>query len=310
MQETAYASGPQELAVWHEQLPDDAHPGVIVGTFDILQPGNLATLRDAAERGTHLVVILEDDETAAAHSGPDRPYHPATQRAEFLCALRSVDAVAIASVETLGDYLNAIAPSTGVVCLEADGAFDERIAAHVEHVSFVPLVPEVRTRDIVNAIRSGETPVASPEVLTHPPHDKLREGEVSVTVNGCFDILHNGHLDLLQRAKDMGDHLTVLVNTDLSVQRYKGHDRPVFAFQFRRQALLELRCVDSVIGFDEDDPLSRLEELRPAIHVKGGSFDPERVAAETALLESWGGKLEFCPLLEGFSTSAIIEMAK
>lgn len=127
-----------------------------------------------------------------------------------------------------------------------------------------------------------------------------------VTVNGCFDILHIGHLRFLTRARSMGDSLTVLLNDDDSVSRYKGPTRPVFPLAFRRMALLACEMVDEVIPFSGDEPLDVMRSLRPALHVKGGSFQESRVRSERELVESWGGRLECTPLEEGFSTSNYI----
>jgi D-beta-D-heptose 7-phosphate kinase/D-beta-D-heptose 1-phosphate adenosyltransferase len=130
---------------------------------------------------------------------------------------------------------------------------------------------------------------------------------VRVTVNGCFDILHIGHLRFLAAARAMGGALTVLINDDASVARYKGPTRPVFPEGFRSAALKALVSVDDVVMFAEDEPLAAIAAVKPDIHVKGGSFEPERVRHERELVARWGGRLVGTPLEEGFSTSSYIQ---
>jgi len=128
-----------------------------------------------------------------------------------------------------------------------------------------------------------------------------------ITTNGCFDILHPGHAQTLESAKRHGDLLVVLINNDASVKRFKGDSRPVHDENFRALLLTCLRVVDYVLVFSQDTPLESLEILRPAIHVKGGSFIEDRIRAERDLLNSWGGELLQLPMLGNLSTTAIIE---
>jgi len=93
-----------------------------------------------------------------------------------------------------------------------------------------------------------------------------------VTVNGCFDVLHVGHIKLLKRAKSFGDYLIVLINSDASVKRLKGADRPINTAQDRAEILRALACVNEVVIFNEDTPLNALNAIQPDIHVKGGSY--------------------------------------
>lgn len=132
-------------------------------------------------------------------------------------------------------------------------------------------------------------------------------GQPLVTTNGCFDLFHAGHLQTLEAARALGGALLVLLNSDASVRRFKGVTRPYLSESDRAQLLQALRCVDAVFVFEQDTPLEALEWLKPEIHVKGGSYLPERIAAEKALLESWGGRLEVLPLKEGLSSTALIK---
>ncbi len=132
------------------------------------------------------------------------------------------------------------------------------------------------------------------------------QGKIIVTTNGSFDILHYAHVDLLEKAKNEGEVLIVLLNSDNSVRRFKGEKRPIIPEIERARMLSALECVDYVVIFDEDTPLKLLEIIKPEVHVKGGSFIPERIKEEQKLLDKWGGKFKSFILEEGFSTTNII----
>ncbi|MBL0926280.1 MAG: D-glycero-beta-D-manno-heptose 1-phosphate adenylyltransferase [Phycisphaerales bacterium] len=133
-----------------------------------------------------------------------------------------------------------------------------------------------------------------------------REGKSIVFTNGCFDILHAGHLSLVRRARAMGDFLILGVNSDDSIRRLKGSDRPVHRQADRVALLSELSSVDLVVVFDEDTPMRLLEELRPDVLVKGADYTKDRVVGAD-LVESYGGRVELVELVEGRSTTAAIE---
>lgn len=133
------------------------------------------------------------------------------------------------------------------------------------------------------------------------------KGKKVVHTNGTYDILHAGHVLTLQSAKAMGDVLVVSINSDESVKRFKGKNRPVLSQDERAILLSALECVDYVTIFPEDDILGTLNILQPDVQVKGGTFIPERVAAEKNLVESWGGSFKSLPVLDGKSTTSIIQ---
>ncbi len=127
-----------------------------------------------------------------------------------------------------------------------------------------------------------------------------------VFTNGCYDILHLGHIDLLTRARTLGTRLIVGINSDNSVRHIKGSPRP-FISQDDRKAILEsLRCVDEVIVFDETTPLRLIEEIQPQILVKGGDWKPEEIIGADFVIKN-GGEVVSLPLKAGYSTSSIIE---
>ena len=131
------------------------------------------------------------------------------------------------------------------------------------------------------------------------------QGLKVVFTNGCFDILHRGHVEYLSKASDMGDVLVVGLNTDASVKRLKGEGRPVNDEQARALVLASLACVDAVVLFDEDTPYELIKTVRPDVLVKGADYKPEEIVGYD-IVTSYGGQVETVPLVEGYSTTSII----
>ena len=127
-----------------------------------------------------------------------------------------------------------------------------------------------------------------------------------VFTNGCFDILHLGHLDYLSKAADLGDKLIIGVNTDKSVQQLKGPYRPVIDEDTRALKLASLAYVDAVILFNEETPLELIKSLSPDVLVKGGDYTIETVVGADHVLRN-GGEVKLIEFLPGHSTSSIIE---
>lgn len=127
-----------------------------------------------------------------------------------------------------------------------------------------------------------------------------------VFTNGVFDLLHPGHLDVLRGARERGDALIVGLNSDASVRRLKGPDRPVRREAERAYVLAGLEAVDAVAVFDQDTPLELVKLLRPDVIVKGGDYSPETVVG-AAEVRGWGGECIIIPLTPGQSTTSIIE---
>jgi len=130
-------------------------------------------------------------------------------------------------------------------------------------------------------------------------------GERIVFTNGCFDLLHVGHLALLEQAKREGDRLVVALNTDRSVRALKGPGRPIVSEASRAKLLAALPCVDAVLLFDEETPLNLIRALRPDVLVKGGNYAEEEVVGAKEM-KNWGGKVTLIPPVDGFSTTAIL----
>ena len=133
-----------------------------------------------------------------------------------------------------------------------------------------------------------------------------QKGRKIVFTNGCFDVLHAGHVTYLTQAKALGDVLVVGLNSDASVRRLKGDRRPIQTQEERAMLLDALKVVDAVVIFEEDTPLAVLDALRPDIHTKGGDYQAERLP-EYPLIQGYGGRVEILPFVTGKSTSGIVE---
>lgn len=133
-----------------------------------------------------------------------------------------------------------------------------------------------------------------------------RQGEKIVATNGCFDILHPGHIQYLRQARDLGDRLVVLVNSDASVRRLKGDGRPINPLEHRTAMLAALECVDWVVPFEEDTPRDAIGRLLPDVLVKGGDYrNIEDIAGHDHVLSN-GGEVKLLSFLDGFSTTRMI----
>ena len=133
-----------------------------------------------------------------------------------------------------------------------------------------------------------------------------KEGKKIVFTNGCFDILHVGHMKILRTASDQGNKLIVGLNSDASVTRLKGESRPVMSEEERASLLSNIESVDLVVLFDEDTPLELIKRIKPDVLVKGGDWSCHSVVGRSEV-ESWGGRVHIVSLLEGVSTTNVIE---
>ncbi len=136
-----------------------------------------------------------------------------------------------------------------------------------------------------------------------------QEGKKIVFTNGCFDILHAGHVTYLAEASECGDKLIIGVNTDCSVNRLKEENRPVIGQAQRALLLAALQFTDAVILFDEDTPLQLITALQPDVLVKGGDYTIDKIVGAQEVIAG-GGQVKIIPLTEGLSTSRIISKIK
>ncbi len=154
----------------------------------------------------------------------------------------------------------------------------------------------------------GTVVALAPPTGEAPAAAVRRAGGVVVAAGGCFDVLHAGHVQLLEHARGLGDHLVVLVNGDASVRRLKGSGRPLNPVADRVAILRSLACVDEVVAFDEDTPSRALRALRPHLFVKGADYEGTDME-EGQVMARWGGHVVLVPLVDGRSTSRLIDSA-
>ncbi|MCP4747103.1 MAG: bifunctional D-glycero-beta-D-manno-heptose-7-phosphate kinase/D-glycero-beta-D-manno-heptose 1-phosphate adenylyltransferase HldE [Desulfobacteraceae bacterium] len=131
-------------------------------------------------------------------------------------------------------------------------------------------------------------------------------GNKVVFTNGCFDLLHPGHISLFYQARALGHRLIVGLNTDESIRRLKGNDRPILSEHDRAAILCALECVDLVVHFNEDTPLELIKAIKPDILVKGSDYTPDQVVGKQEV-ESYGGRVQLVELIKGYSTTRITE---
>jgi D-beta-D-heptose 7-phosphate kinase/D-beta-D-heptose 1-phosphate adenosyltransferase len=157
-------------------------------------------------------------------------------------------------------------------------------------------VKTARAREKVSSLRAAAEATARAR----------RAGECVVLTNGCFDLLHVGHVRSLEQARALGDRLIVAVNGDASIRRAKGPDRPIQSARDRMEIVAALDCVDRVVGFSEDTPIRVIRALRPDVLAKGGDWSLETIVGRE-LLESWGGRVVRLRVVPGRRSSGLIE---
>ena len=171
----------------------------------------------------------------------------------------------------------------------------------------------VNTEELANALQGPRAHHKGVCTLTELLKERVaakENGEKIIATNGCFDILHPGHIRYLQQAKTLGDRLVVWVNSDASVQRLKGPERPVNSLDHRMEMLAALECVDWVVEFEQDTPKEVIDQLLPDILVKGGDYtDITSIAGHESVL-AHGGEVKILSFIEGHSTTSIIQTIK
>ncbi len=160
--------------------------------------------------------------------------------------------------------------------------------------------------DLLTAADAGDSRVLDSAALSVQVTAHRARGRRIVFTNGCFDVLHSGHVGYLEQAKQLGDILIVAVNSDESVRRLKGENRPVNPVEDRVSVLSALSCVDHVVVFHEDTPAALITEVRPDVYVKGGDYPPELIP-EAPLVRQLGGEVRTLDYVPDKSTSKIIE---
>jgi D-beta-D-heptose 7-phosphate kinase/D-beta-D-heptose 1-phosphate adenosyltransferase len=208
--------------------------------------------------------------------------------------------------------------AAAVTCLALAAGADPAVAAWLGNVAAGAKVGKFATHtvsdyEILEAL--GESfPHSERKLLTRTQAADMAAslrsaGKKVVFTNGCFDILHLGHGNLLEKARQLGDALVVGVNTDASVRRLKGPDRPINPEGDRARLLTYMSCVDAVVFFDEDTPIELLKAVKPDILCKGGDYKGKEEVVGWELVESYGGRVALIELIAGRSTSKVIEKA-
>ena len=272
--------------------PNRAEFEAVVGVCE-----NDAMLVERAERlraelGLRALLITRGEEGMSLITGGESPVHLSTRARE------------VADVTGAGDTVIAVFGAALAAGLApADAAALANVAAGI-------VVGRVGAASVTHAELKlavhahGRGPVNEPVLRSLVAHARSR-GERIVMTNGCFDLLHAGHVRYLAEARTLGDRLIVAVNDDDSVRRLKGVGRPIMPLADRMQVLAALADVDWVVPFSEDTPARLIEAVLPDVLVKGGDYAPEEIAGGDAVRRA-GGEVRVLPLLEGRSTSSLI----
>jgi D-beta-D-heptose 7-phosphate kinase/D-beta-D-heptose 1-phosphate adenosyltransferase len=199
-----------------------------------------------------------------------------------------------------------LALSCGVAFAEAARLSNVAAGIAVCKVGTSTVTPAEIIDEIGRGHLDSNAKIKNQDVLAGIIASEQGKGKRVVFTNGCFDLLHAGHVRYLQKARTFGDLLVLGLNSDTSVRRLKGEKRPLIGEAERAHMLAALDCVDYVVIFDEDTPLRLIEALKPFVLVKGGDYAPEGVVGRE-LVESYGGRLELVEFVDGKSTTNIIE---
>jgi rfaE bifunctional protein nucleotidyltransferase chain/domain len=147
------------------------------------------------------------------------------------------------------------------------------------------------------------------DALTSQVEQWKMGGNKVVFTNGCFDIIHRGHIEVLARTADLGDKLIIGLNSDKSIQKLKGKDRPIIDEQSRAILLAAFSFVDAIVLFSEDTPLKLISTLVPDVLAKGGDYEIETIVGHEIVQQN-GGKVKLVPFVDGFSSTTIIDKIK
>ena len=140
--------------------------------------------------------------------------------------------------------------------------------------------------------------------------DKWKENEEKIVfTNGCFDLVHRGHVEVLANTADLGDRLIIGLNSDVSIQKIKGKNRPIIDENSRAILLASLQFVDAIVLFSEDTPKQLIETIEPNVLAKGGDYKVEEIAGHEVVLQN-GGEVILVPFIDGFSTTNIVDKIK
>lgn len=204
----------------------------------------------------------------------------------------------------IGDFINAYPQEVFDVSGAGDTTISALGAALSEGNDIFSAAEFANLSASISVSKLGTSTVSKDEVASLEASKGNKE-QVIVFTNGCFDIIHSGHLDLLKEARSYGDKLIVGLNSDKSINKLKGPERPIIGQSERKKILSALKFVDEVIIFNEEDPLKLIKKLKPSILVKGADYTKEQVVGGE-FVESYGGEIKLVKLTKGKSSSKII----
>ncbi|ADV62339.1 D-alpha,beta-D-heptose 7-phosphate 1-kinase; D-beta-D-heptose 1-phosphate adenylyltransferase [Isosphaera pallida ATCC 43644] len=265
---------------------------------------SIRTPEDALEVGRRLVetlemeaalVTLDRDGIAVVHADGRRAVLPTRPRQVY-------------DITGAGDMVLAMVG----LCLAEGADYDEAAALgnvagglEVERIGVATLTREDILRDLWEHCPRASAKRPELPTLLREIERRRTSGQTIVFTNGCFDLLHVGHVRLLRQARALGDFLVVGLNSDLSVKRLKGPSRPILSERDRAEVLAALECVDAVVVFEEDTPLNLIESIQPDVLVKGGDYTLGQVVGRD-VVEARGGRVELVPLVPGHSTTGMV----
>ena len=273
------------------------------GCFDILHAGHVTYLQFARAQGDALCIGLNSDASVRRNKGPTRPIVSEDNRAKLLSCLRFVDYVVLFDEDEPKDLIAKILPDVLVKGKDWAHYVSGRdvVEANGGRVVLADLVPGLSTTNIVRRIleTSGAAEMRAERDRLHAA------GKTLVFTNGCFDILHAGHVTYLQFARAQGDALCLGLNSDASVRRNKGPKRPIVSEDNRAKLLACLRFVDYVVLFDEDEPKDLIAKILPDVLVKGKDW--AHYVSGRDVVEANGGRVVLADMVPGLSTTNVIE---
>ncbi len=251
-------------------------------------------LRDTLELDAILITRSEKGMTLLARN--HNPLHLPTHALEVFDVTGAGDTV----VATLG-----VAIAAGVQLPDAVVIANVAAGIVVSKLGTATVAPQELQRALHRGSEVYQSGIFDQDTLQAQLRAARAEGERIIMTNGCFDILHPGHIDYLEKARALGDRLIVAVNDDASVSRLKGSSRPINPLATRMRMLSALSCVDWILPFSEDTPERLYCQLLPDILVKGGDYNEEQVAGGNCV-KAAGGTVEIIDFLKGYSTTEII----
>ena len=221
------------------------------------------------------------------------------------------DPVDVIDVTGAGDMVSAVLALSAAVDMNLIGsmrlaniASGIKISQHgTGHISLEKLLESLVEQNI-------EDSIFDLDILGHQfVFARLVEDKKVVFTNGCFDLLHDGHIELLKKAKALGDMLVIGLNSDESIKRLKGDNRPIQSERVRAQVMASIKYVDAVVIFDDDTPLELIKTISPDVLVKGSDYRMDEVVGYDVVTDR-GGEVVLVDLVEGSSTSSIVEKIK